>query len=205
MLTLLQNQYIIPVLKDFASAVGSSFGRQWTRRILLDSRYTPSNYSLSPQALSPAIGFSFFDLRPFDPPWAIPSVSIGLIYLIIIAFFSFGFFIPHHMLFVQSNPKSPHPPLKFHQLIIWRYLATLFAYFLLSLSYSCVSVAFRIPFHHSPKHGHWPVTEVVNNANYLGRHTFAAYWMLNFFGMIAMGLACENVAMVVGTPWVALW
>ena len=29
--------------------------------------------------------------------------------------------------------------------------------------------------------------------------------MLNFFGMIALGLACENVAMVVGMPWMGLF
>ena len=31
------------------------------------------------------------------------------------------------------------------------------------------------------------------------------YWMLNFVGMAALGLACENVAMVVGQPWTGLW
>jgi hypothetical protein len=34
-----------------------------------------------------------------------------------------------------------------------------------------------------------------------GHGTFPVYWMLNFFGMIALGLACENMAMVVGQPW----
>jgi hypothetical protein len=29
--------------------------------------------------------------------------------------------------------------------------------------------------------------------------------MVNYFGMIALGLACENVAMVVGQPWTAFW
>ena len=29
--------------------------------------------------------------------------------------------------------------------------------------------------------------------------------MLNYVGMIALGLACENVAMVVGMPWTAFW
>ena len=31
------------------------------------------------------------------------------------------------------------------------------------------------------------------------------YWMLNWVGMIALGLACENVAMIVGQPWTAFW
>jgi hypothetical protein len=29
--------------------------------------------------------------------------------------------------------------------------------------------------------------------------------MLNFVGMMALGIACENVAMVFGEPWTALW
>jgi hypothetical protein len=29
--------------------------------------------------------------------------------------------------------------------------------------------------------------------------------MLNFVGICGLGLACENVAMVVGQPWTALW
>jgi hypothetical protein len=38
-----------------------------------------------------------------------------------------------------------------------------------------------------------------------GHGTFPVYWMLNFFGMIALGLACENVAMVIGMPWMGLF
>lgn len=29
--------------------------------------------------------------------------------------------------------------------------------------------------------------------------------MINFIGMAALGLACENVAMAVGQPWTAIW
>ena len=29
--------------------------------------------------------------------------------------------------------------------------------------------------------------------------------MVNFIGMGALGLACENVAMVIGQPWTAMW
>ncbi len=43
------------------------------------------------------------------------------------------------------------------------------------------------------------------NSDDYGRGTFPVYWMLNFIGMIALGLACENVAMVVGQPWTGLW
>lgn len=29
--------------------------------------------------------------------------------------------------------------------------------------------------------------------------------MLNWVGMTALGLACENVSMVIGQPWTAMW
>jgi len=199
------NQYVSPVLTRLASDITTSFGRSWTSSVLTNTSLDIATYSTTPQALSPAIGFSIFNLRPFDPPTAIPAVSIGLIYLIIIAFFSFGFFVPTHMKFVLPNRNAPHPPLRFAQLIIWRYFATIVAYFFLALCYSLVSLAFQIPFEHIPPPGGWSVTNVADNANYAGRATFAIYWMLNFCGMTALGLACENVAMIVGQPWTALW
>ncbi len=202
------NQYITPPLVALAHSITLNFGQKWTHQVLTNSTYSVDTYTRASQALSPAIGFSIYNLRPFDPPCAIPSVSIGLIYLIIIAFFSFGFFIPTHLQFILPNPDSPHPPLHFHQLVIWRYLATLFAYFLLSLSYSLVSLAFQIPFNHSAPQGmaHWDTEHAVDNANYL-KHggTFALYFILNWCGMTSLGLVCECVAMLVGTPWVALW
>jgi len=48
-----------------------------------------ATYNRVPQALNPAIGFSSFDLRPFQPQQATLAATVGLIYLIFIAFFSF--------------------------------------------------------------------------------------------------------------------
>ncbi len=94
-----------------------------------------------------------------------------------------------------------HPPITFWQLILWRLFATLVAYLFLSLAYSLISLAFQIPFNNAPK----PHTEVANNPNAYDNGSFVVFWMLNYVGMIALGLACENVAMVIGQPWMALW
>lgn len=101
-----------------------------------------ANIRSSPQAISPAIGFSTFNLRPFSPAVITPTVTVGLIYLIIMAFFSFGFFMPIHMKFMSPV----HRTLKFYQLIIWRWCSTIMAYFFISLSYSLVSLSFQISF-----------------------------------------------------------
>ncbi|KAK3627717.1 hypothetical protein LTR56_019062 [Elasticomyces elasticus] len=201
--------FIFPQISSFMTEATSMVGEQWTQMVLQNATNDATfltNVARVPQALSPAIGFSQFNLRPFYPYQIIPSVSIGLIYLIILSFFSFAFYLPIH--FKYLKPEG-HPPLKFYQLVIWRWCATLSAYFLLSLAYSFVSLAFQINFS-----GGNPVTSETqatstlspySNPDAYGHGTFPVYWMLNFVGMIALGLACENVAMIVGQPWTGLW
>jgi len=127
-----------------------------------------------------------------------------LIYLIIISFFSFSFYLPIHLKYLK--PEG-HPPLKFWQLILWRWIATISAYFMLSLAYSLLSLAFGINFGaRNPITSETEVTMIAfGNPNAYGHLTFFVYWMLNFFGMIALGMACENMAMFLGQPWTGLW
>lgn len=96
-----------------------------------------------------------------------------------------------------------HPPLHFWQLIIWRWLATVAAYCLISLIYSLISLAFQIPFTEPPASHVY--SSPPGGATAYGHATFLVYWLVNYLGMCALGLACENVAMIVGQPWVALW
>jgi len=212
------NFYVIPVLDRLALHITSTFATIWAASVFSNTTLDITTYSGAPQAVSPGISFTILNLRPFDPPTAIPTITIGLIYLIIIAFFSFTFFIPTHMKLILPNPTSPHPPLQFYQLIIYRWLATITAYFFLSLSYSLVSLAFQIPFSNVPPPlpsplndgaGHWTRTEPVTSANALGHATFFVYFLLNFVGMAALGLTCENMAMLLSAlsplPYAALF
>ncbi|KAL8659219.1 MAG: hypothetical protein Q9226_000557 [Calogaya cf. arnoldii] len=190
--------YIIPQLDALQTQVTSKFGQMWTGMVLQNTTIPRENLQRVPQALSPAIGFSQFNLRPFGPAAATPAVTIGLIYLIILSFFSFSFYLPIHMKFLTPDG---HPPIKFPAFIAWRWTATMVAYFFLSLSYSLISLAFQIPFANPSA----SVTEVARNPEPYGKGTFMVYWMINYVGMIALGLACENVAMVIGQPWTAMW
>ncbi|ORY60012.1 MNNG and nitrosoguanidine resistance protein [Pseudomassariella vexata] len=190
--------YIIPQLQEFTKAFVTEFGSQWIQSLMSNTSTSNSVLARVPQAVNPGILPSMVDLRPFQPAQATPAVTIGLIYLIIVAFFSFAFFLPIHNNYI--NPQG-HPPLHFYQLIIWRWLATMTAYFIISLVYSLVSLAFQVPFWPSPA----SPTSVALGATAYGRASFPVYWMLNFVGMCALGIACENVAMLVGQPWTALW
>ncbi|KAF2204555.1 hypothetical protein GQ43DRAFT_409211 [Delitschia confertaspora ATCC 74209] len=194
----LSSTYLIPSLLKLQKAAITQFGRKWIPSLLQNASITGQDLLVVPQAVSPGIEFTMYDLRPFGPPIATPTISIGLIYLIIISFFSFTFFLPIHLKYL--SPKG-HPPLRFPHLIIWRYFATVVSYFFLSLVYSLVSVAFLMPMSNQPASHFWPA----KNPNAYGHGTFPVYWMINFTGMTAFGLASENMAMLLGTPWTALW
>ncbi|KAK5117294.1 hypothetical protein LTR62_005911 [Meristemomyces frigidus] len=201
--------FMAPILDSFMTEATSQVGQKWTGMMMKNAQTDANllrNAAQVPQALSPAIGFSRYNLRPFYPYQIIPSVSIGLIYLIIVSFFSFAFYLPIHFKYLKPEGR---PPLKFYQLIIWRWCATISAYFMLSLAYSFVSLAFQVNFSGGdPVTSETRVTSTVDgytNPDGWGRATFPVYWMLNFFGMIALGLACKNVAMIVGQPWTGLW
>ena len=164
--------YIYPNMQMLQTQITAEFGAKWATQVLANNSIPRSNLEKAPQALSPAIGFSTFNLRPFVPYVAIPAVSIGLIYLIIISFFSFSFFLPIHMQFVSPG----HPPLKFWQVVLWRWCATMAAYLILSLAYSLVSLAYQVPFD-QPTGSHYVSA---TDANAFGLGTFPVYWMINY-------------------------
>jgi hypothetical protein len=101
-----------------------------------------------------------------------------------VSFFSFSFYLPIH--FKYLKPEG-HPPLKFWQLVLWRWCATISAYFMLSLAYSFISMAFQMNFFGGvPNTGDptqvTPTIDGYQNANAYGHGAFLVYWMLNFFG-----------------------
>ncbi|KAI9375584.1 hypothetical protein BJX61DRAFT_493815 [Aspergillus egyptiacus] len=190
--------YIAPALTAFELQLRSEFGPRWIRELATQSPGSgASNLSAVPQAINPAIAVTTVDLRPFAPAAATPSVTIGLIYLIIIAFFNFPFLMPVHAQFL----KGDHPPLKIPQWLLWRLLSNFAAYFFLSLFYSFVSLAFQIPFSNDPA----PDTVSATNPNAYGKGSFVVFWMLNWIGMCALGLPCENMAMILGFPFSSLF
>jgi len=179
-------------------SITAQFGAKWAQNIMQYTVISRTDLEAASQAVSPAIGSTTIDLRPFGPADVTPAVSRGLIYLIIIAFFSFTFFLP---ILLKHLSLRGHPPLHFHQMIVWRWFATTAAYSFLSLGYSLVALALQVPFSNGPAS---PTEPAINPTAY-GKGTFVAYWMINFPGMAAFGLCCENVAMAVGQPWTAMW
>jgi len=70
------------MLSEFMTETTSMVGQQWAATALREASANPTvlaNLQLVPQAISPAVGFSMFNLRPFYPYQTIPAVTIGLI------------------------------------------------------------------------------------------------------------------------------
>ena len=118
------SSYILPALLDVLFPLVSEFGKEWAT--ILSKNASTQDVFRTPQAVNPGIGFSLIDLRPFTPPTGTPAVSIGLIYLIIISFFSFSFLMPIHALFMTNKD---HAPIHKAHLLIWRLTSSIAAYF----------------------------------------------------------------------------
>jgi hypothetical protein len=74
--------YIVPSMNTLQKRVVTDFGRAWIAHLLKNNvSVIDMHVDVSPQALTPGIEFTVYDLRPFGPPIATPAVSIGLIYL----------------------------------------------------------------------------------------------------------------------------
>lgn len=190
---------IAPGLVSFEKVVFMIFGPRWVE--MLTQGYlgplTSLYIKLVPQAVNPAIGFSKIDLRPFASATATLTVRNGLVFLIIYAFTWFSFLMPINAQFMQGD----HPPLKAPDWVVWRLISVLTAGLFVSLFYSFVSLAFQVPFSNEPAPGTVPAPnpEPYENA------TFVVFWMVNFVGILALGFPCENMSMIIGAPYSALF
>jgi hypothetical protein len=95
--------YILPYLDMFVSQFQAEFGPMWAEAIVSNTSLNRQNLVAASTAVNPGVVPLLYDLRPFEPVTATPAVTIGLIYLIIMAFFSFSFFLPIHMVSLVSH------------------------------------------------------------------------------------------------------
>ncbi|EGY21419.1 MNNG and nitrosoguanidine resistance protein [Verticillium dahliae VdLs.17] len=170
------SSYLSPMLQQFISQFTAQFGPSWGAMVMSNSSLTRDNLASAAAAVNPGISPLMYDLRPFQPAVVTPAKFV--------------------------EPQG-HPPLHFWQFIIWRWIATVVCYIFISLIYSLISLAFQISL--TPGPASHVFSPPLSGATAYGHGSFAVYWMLNFSGMCALGIACENVAMMIGQPWTALW
>ncbi|CAH6720185.1 nitrosoguanidine resistance protein Sng1p [[Candida] jaroonii] len=122
--------------------------------------------------LSTPIAFTLDDKRPFTDPVLVAPSQVGLIYIIILTFFQVN-------LFGEVNQKVAKLNLKPSHFVIYRLLGSYISYFVISLGYSLVTLAFQVDF---------------NKA--FGKSGFLVYWMFSYLTMISVGLVNEVMFMV---------
>ncbi|KAI0049875.1 hypothetical protein FA95DRAFT_1537385 [Auriscalpium vulgare] len=132
---------------------------------------------VAPQLLSEPTSYTIVNLRPFDVPVAAAVTFVGLIYLLILAFV-----VSSANYAARVNVTQIEDRLTFRSLMLMRIFIPITAYFLVSLFYCLLSVAFQVPF-----------------ARTFGHPGFLVYWMISWFAMCALGFGVEAMITIL-TP-----
>lgn len=140
------------------------------------------------QVLTTALGFLYKDLTTYSNSVIMAPSQVGLIYMVIVTFFGFNFFADIHLQVVKLNVKV-------HHFMIYRVMASVLSWFVLSLFYSLVSLAMQISLSQT-----------------FGKSGFLVYWMTSFLTMWAVGPINEIMAMlfIISYPplvgfWLLFW
>lgn len=137
--------------------------------------------SRAPQTISNPIGLGVEELRPWDHPVAIAPTFVGLIYMVILTFqitmASFG----------TRQPVQKY--LTLGSLIRMRILTPVLAYIPISLMFSLLNIAFKLPY----------------GRNYSYGGGFMAWWCVTYTGMLVMGLVLESVITLIGPKFVGFF
>ncbi|KAJ2922000.1 hypothetical protein H1R20_g15095, partial [Candolleomyces eurysporus] len=124
----------------------------------------------SPQTIVSPVYYTIHNLIPFDQAVATASTFVGMLYQVIMGFF---------VVMIAQNAREAsgyHKTLSTKSLIILRLSSSSFAYFMISLFYSLMNLAFQL--------------DVTRK---FGRGGFMVFWMVNYVGMLAVALALESL------------
>ncbi|KAG7094963.1 hypothetical protein E1B28_005764 [Marasmius oreades] len=177
---------IRPTVEGVLETIAERFAQQFAQKTASSSSNLQDLLTNAPQVITRPIGYTINNTRPFDIPVATAITFVGLIYLLILTFFIV-------MIGLSAREISGLENYITTASLIRLRLATIFgAYFFLSLFYSLLSLAFQVDF--TRKFGH---------------AGFVVFWMVNFAGMLSVGLALEamiTLLTVKGVPFfLILW
>ncbi|KAJ7804958.1 hypothetical protein B0H14DRAFT_3773198 [Mycena olivaceomarginata] len=135
--------------------------------------------STAPELVARPIHYTVDNLRPFDVPVASAVTFVGLIYLLILSFF---------IVMVSTAAREIsglEKNLTLSSLVRVRIMTSFVAYFFIALFYTLLSRAFQLPFD-----------------RHFGSAGLVIFWMLNWMGMLACGLALEAMITLLTTRFV---
>ncbi|KAJ8523062.1 hypothetical protein ONZ45_g399 [Pleurotus djamor] len=169
--------------RDLMEAISDQFALSFVQELAASS---PNNLTTlllnAPQIVTKPLSHKFINLRPFNVSVASAAVFVGLIDLTILS------------LFVVMSGNTAREQSGLNRLLscgsLFRLrLATTFViYLLLSLFYSLLNVIFRMPY-----------------AAKFGPSGFLILWMVNYVGMLALGLALEVMLTLMTANFVSLF
>ncbi|KAK0436562.1 hypothetical protein EV421DRAFT_1112123 [Armillaria borealis] len=174
---------IRPSVQTTLAVISQTFAQFFLRQVGSSSSNALASISTTaPQILTEPISYTIDNLRPFDIPVASAITFVGLIYVLVLSFFIVNFCTAAREL------SGLEKALTTGSLIRVRIASSFIAYFTLSLFYSLLSRAFQ-----------------VNFSRVLGPAGFLVFWMANFVGMLAVGLALEAMMALMTLRFVAFF
>lgn len=181
---LAMEEFVVPSLLAIESSV-SQLASNVTEEILQGENL--STVFSDPNAIRIAthsLDFFYIDSKPFNDQVLVAPSQVGLIYTIIITFFSFNFFTEIHKSVGLMGIKPK-------QYLAFRFFSVMITFFFMSLFYSLVTLAFQVDF-----------------GKTFGRSGFLVYWMTNYMTMWSVGTMNEAAGMVlimVYPPMMGFW
>ncbi|GAA5897088.1 hypothetical protein JCM6882_001787 [Rhodosporidiobolus microsporus] len=177
-------EYLIPFLQQFLQPAVLEASHQAASSFL--SPTTPATFGglseTQQAAIATPFSFQSIDLRPIlDNQWAgAAPLEAGLIYYIIFAFHLTLFLFFARIPF-QAALKKKDVQITWLHLCLLRLAPVAVAYFLMSLWYSLINLAFLLPMNGN------------GYASFGSQRGFMIFWMLNLFTLAALGYAMESM------------
>ncbi|KAJ4473150.1 hypothetical protein J3R30DRAFT_3296823 [Lentinula aciculospora] len=162
------NAILSPTVQAVLISTSQKFAQSYASELASTSANLTNLLANAPQIVTQPISFTIDDLKPFDIPVATAMTYVGLIYTLILAFFIVNIGLSARL----TSGLETH--LTTVSIIRLRLVSSFMTYFFLSLFYSLLSRAFQVDF-----------------SRKFGSAGFVLFWMLNWAGMLAVGLALE--------------
>ncbi|KAK0460213.1 uncharacterized protein EV420DRAFT_1268217 [Desarmillaria tabescens] len=167
-----ENAYRIlirPLIEGTLNAVSLGIAKSFVKQVGTSYPQIIANLSTTaPQILAQPVGYTLNNIRPFNVPVASAMTFVGLIYVLVLAYFIV------HFSAAAREMSGLETSLTTWSLIFLRLVSSFVSYFMLAFFYSMLCLAFQVDF-----------------SKTFGHSGFVVFWMLNFVGMLALGLSLE--------------
>ncbi|OCF76878.1 endoplasmic reticulum protein [Kwoniella mangroviensis CBS 8886] len=178
------NSYLLPYMQQ---ALGGLLGQYNARSVAQYLQANANNatainaLAAAPTTVSNPVWYTLFNLRPYNQPVAQAITLVGLIYMLIFSF-----------IITMSNNAVREiiaPFLTTRAYLIYRIVAPLCLYFVISFFFAMINLPFKIHF----------------GAHFTYAGGFFLWWFTLFLGMGAVGLSTEFMITILGPRFIAFF